>query len=372
MTKRPIIVTAFALAASAGLLVAGPLNPPAGPVAPTYRTLSEVEPRIPIGPATTPGDPDSVYKITQPGSYYITGNLAAGVGLSAIEIAADDVTIDLGGFVVSGSGSQLDGITTRTVARRRVSIRNGTVRGFGAAGIDLSATGLLTQPLASSVMNVVVTDCLSPGIKMVGGLVRDCQAYNCTSGIRVEGTFPGAIEGCTVSGMSFEGINVGNGTIQRCVASGVAGTGISIGNMGAIVDCTAESCEWGFGGANARISGSLARNCTVGGIYSNTRSTITGNTIVSASVVSGTVGIRVLSEGNRVEGNNVLAQSVGVQATGPGNLVVSNSFHSCTNAVNIAAGNRVGAFVVGTFSPAVSGNSGGSLGTSDPYVNLIY
>jgi hypothetical protein len=41
------------------------------------KTLDEVEPRIPIGPDTTPGDSDSTYKITEPGSYYLTDNFTS-------------------------------------------------------------------------------------------------------------------------------------------------------------------------------------------------------------------------------------------------------------------------------------------------------
>ncbi|HZW06443.1 MAG TPA: hypothetical protein VFF65_04910, partial [Phycisphaerales bacterium] len=63
-----------ALSAVGRNAAAGPIDPPAGPVAPTGRTLAEVEPRTPIGPVTTPGDADAVFKITQPGSYYLAGN----------------------------------------------------------------------------------------------------------------------------------------------------------------------------------------------------------------------------------------------------------------------------------------------------------
>ncbi|HYD01608.1 MAG TPA: hypothetical protein VEB22_10315, partial [Phycisphaerales bacterium] len=47
---------------------AGPLNPPVGPVAPTAKPIAEVEPRTAINAANTPGDADSLFRITQPGS----------------------------------------------------------------------------------------------------------------------------------------------------------------------------------------------------------------------------------------------------------------------------------------------------------------
>src|SRR5215470_13825947 len=91
---------AFLLLALAGLAASlppvsarGPLNPPAGPVASTYKTLSEVEPRVAINAANTPGDANSTYRIAQAGSYYLTGNLSGEAGKSCIEIDASNVTL---------------------------------------------------------------------------------------------------------------------------------------------------------------------------------------------------------------------------------------------------------------------------------------
>src|SRR5262245_22765217 len=95
MLTRSAPVVAIAVVAAAGLVFAGPLNPPAGPVTSTYKTLTEVEPRTPISAASTPGDAAGQFKITQPGSYYLTGNIAAIPGKHGIEIAASGVTIDL-------------------------------------------------------------------------------------------------------------------------------------------------------------------------------------------------------------------------------------------------------------------------------------
>ena len=69
---RTVRLSLLALAvggAIAALALAGPLNPPAGPVTSTYKTLTEVEPRIAINLTNTPGDANSVFKITQRGSY---------------------------------------------------------------------------------------------------------------------------------------------------------------------------------------------------------------------------------------------------------------------------------------------------------------
>lgn len=72
-TTLQTTLTIVALAFAAGALVAGPLDPPSGAIAPTYKTLAQVEPRIPLTQETAPGDANSTFRITQQGSYYLTG-----------------------------------------------------------------------------------------------------------------------------------------------------------------------------------------------------------------------------------------------------------------------------------------------------------
>ena len=119
--------------------MAGPLSPPAGPVTPTHKTLTEVEPRVAINAANTPGDADSIFRISQPGSYYLTGNLTGQAGKHGIEIATSGVTIDLAGFEVRGIGGALDGIAA-TINGSELCIRNGTIRFWPADGIDLQTS----------------------------------------------------------------------------------------------------------------------------------------------------------------------------------------------------------------------------------------
>ena len=106
-TRTVLSLAALALLITGGLLYAGPLNPPAGPVTSTYKTLTEVEPRIAINATNTPGDAigdpsPSLFKITQPGSYYLTGNITGVEDTHGIEIVASGVTLDLNGFDLLG------------------------------------------------------------------------------------------------------------------------------------------------------------------------------------------------------------------------------------------------------------------------------
>jgi len=65
MSLRILRIAAVCLAIAplcAWVCFAGPLDPPAGPVAPTYKTLDQVRPGIPI---------DAIpYLITVPGSHH--------------------------------------------------------------------------------------------------------------------------------------------------------------------------------------------------------------------------------------------------------------------------------------------------------------
>ena len=80
----PLVVAALLLVPA--FAVAGPLNPPAGAISSTAKTLVEVEPRTAISSTNTPGDADSQFRITAPGSYYLTGNIAGVANRKAIEV----------------------------------------------------------------------------------------------------------------------------------------------------------------------------------------------------------------------------------------------------------------------------------------------
>jgi hypothetical protein len=84
-----------------------------------------------ITPGDTAGFPAT---LSRPGRYKLTGNLQAPSGTGGIEVTANDVTIDLNGFTISHSPQSLGyGVHAQNVARIRIG--NGTISGFGTAGI---------------------------------------------------------------------------------------------------------------------------------------------------------------------------------------------------------------------------------------------
>src|SRR5215813_10463462 len=90
----------------------GNLNP-AGPPAPSMKTLGQIEPRTPI--SSLP------YFITNSGSYYVTTNLSLDMESHGIAISADNVTLDLGGFTLTGGYDTLNAIY---VLAKNVTVRN--------------------------------------------------------------------------------------------------------------------------------------------------------------------------------------------------------------------------------------------------------
>lgn len=356
-------VSAAALAMTAGLLVAGPINPPAGPVGPSYKTLSDIEPRIAVGPSTTPGDATSVYRITQPGSYYLTGNVAVSSGQAGVRIDADGVTLDLNGFTVAGVAGSTSGVVC--AVRNRIEIRNGTVHGIAGVGIEA------LQASAVCVRNVHVDDCLISGIR----LGTDCRAEDCTSrdnagtGISVEAG--GVIRGCDASG-NLDGFDVGGGSAaEGCLAHDNTRDGFVSSDGVNFSACSATAngrdgivLTWG-----SQARGCFAHSNTRHGIAFGSYCTIEGNTVRG----NDGAGLYSPSNGQRtvVRGNSSSQNGVGLQLDGGANLVLGNTCTSNTTNFIIVANNRVATIVTMPLSGAINGNAGGTA-LSAPDANYAY
>ncbi len=212
---------ALILIAAAGAVLAGPLNPPAGPVASSYKTLTEVEPRTAIGQPANPANGSVMIIINQSGSYYLSSNIVAPAGFqgSGIQIAADNVTLDLNGFSVVGTGlgnSVSSGITADNNTGKRLTLRNGVLRNWAGAGIDTATTG-------------------------AGGAT---------------------IENVRAVGNKSNGFSTGPDTLLRsCVASSNTGDGFNTGLSNSLADCSADNnTDAGFAPfASSSLRGCIAR-----------------------------------------------------------------------------------------------------------------
>lgn len=97
-----------------------------------------------ITPGDTPGFPAT---ITQPGSYRLGSNLTVTTTANGIEARANEVSIDMNGFTLAGSGAGRNGIAS---FNRALRVTNGNIRGFTNDGVRSIAQFL-------TVTNMVIT-----------------------------------------------------------------------------------------------------------------------------------------------------------------------------------------------------------------------
>lgn len=433
--KAAATLSALALLITAAALHAGPLVPPSGPITSTYKTLTEVKPSVAINATNTPGDADSVYRITEPGSYYLTANIAGEVGKQGIEIATSNVSIDLCGFAAIGVVGSLHGIATSANVTG-VHVRNGTISKWGGTGLHLGvtdavATGTLVEGITSSfntvygivggssarIINCAATNngdrgifvfsnssisgCIAISnadagiIAQSGGVISDCTAWS-NAGRGISSTGSVTIRGCSAVGSGAEGIFAGSGgVIDNCTANGNTGVGItgsinvtirgsvsyqndtggfSLSTGSAITACSAyDNTGNGYTiGNGSSIIACNARQNSVHGIQiAGSSSALNNNCAINGDGDNG-AGILVTGSDNRIEGNNCTGADIGIHVTGAGNFIARNTCSGNTSNWDIAASNKC-LVVSGANAPAFSGNSGGvSPGSTDPNANYTY
>ena len=260
---------ALALALTAALsrsIFAGPLDPPAPPGA----TQPQVEPRSPIPPVGWSGTFPIV--ISQPGSYFLTRSLTVATQVSAIQIAASDVALDLNGFTLTGTGSSVGspvGVEVRGV-QKNLSVRNGNLHSW-FAGVDASddATDYATQ---SRYEDLQVTNNTNYGIYVdSGSAVRRVIAQQDGTGIQIadrgsvyEG---GMIEDSTVTENSVGvAVNANNVTVRNCVIDSTVSNGVNVYKSFDVVE--GNTIQGSGSGAGVNILGGTVTTVTHN-IFSN-------------------------------------------------------------------------------------------------------
>lgn len=217
------------------------------------------------------------YTITDPGLYYLTRNLTS-TG-SAITVHANNVTIDLSGFCLTGpgkgSGFGKIGIVV-AAGHTNVEIRNGSIMAFGDNGIQSQSTcnGI-------RVVGVRVGDTGHDGITLPGSgnLIMDCTVMNAAdNGIHVGKS--SLVKGSQVLGSGISGIILSNGStaVVNTVLGGLYGIFASDGTL-VMDNIVSGSGNYGINvSSDCTITRNTAFNNTGTGISAGTYCTITNNT----------------------------------------------------------------------------------------------
>jgi hypothetical protein len=371
----PLLVAA-GLATSFSL--AGPLTPPAGPVAPSLKTLPEVEPRTVINATNTPGDANTQYKISQPGSYYLTGNIDGVPGKAAIAINCSQATIDLNGFKITGGG---DGI--QIYYNCIFTIKNGLITGCSGAGINC-----YNQYARGTIEDVTATYCAGDGFFLgIGETLRrcvsrhngqsgfigsihmvyeDCTASdNTTNGFYISsssraigcmaerngsnGFQSGAstkLRGCRATNNFTNGFQVSEATLEDCVAVYNAHTGFDIGSSSTLTNCTSQhNSQQGLHG--------MSRNTVTSSVFTNHGAGFSGLWLEAAN--------------NFVEDSEFSSNGFGVffDATATQNIVVSSRANNNANTnFAIPSGNQS--------APVITNPAANGFATTTPWSNIAY
>lgn len=321
----------------------GDLTPPAGAPAAGMKTLTQIEPRIPISAAGT---------FNTPGNYYLTQNITVTTG-DAIALGGTGSTLDLNGFFIESTSATATG-TAIAVNASDITIRNGHILGTGFIGGIYSNDAALRN---IAVRNVTVKGCSTRGIifnTLSGGtLVESCLVQGISgplgSGISAKIVRDSSALQCGYHGISAEIVSGCRASVISNSSSGSAG--ISANNVTNSYGETASSNTLSFG-----IGGQL-------GIVTDSQGIATAGTGVAGRVVTNCMGTATTGFG--ITGNSVTS-SYGSATSGTGIAAATGTVSFSTGArtspgVGILANNAIGCNVSGTGVTVTATNK--SLGT---------
>jgi hypothetical protein len=292
----------------------GALTPPGAPAA-TMKTLAQIEPRTDV--LKLGGDATHLFVITNAGSYYLTTNILGAASKYGIEIMANNVTLDLDGFTLTGVAGASSGILIPG-AYTNITIRNGNLVGWPNNAVQTFSPNL----------NLTIE-----GLKVTasGG-----------SSIFVSGAL---ISGCAINGSGVNGITGANNEVRNCSINNSGGYGIL--SAGTVTGCTVA-------------------NSVSSGIYVTTPGSVIAGNICTGNNTSGSAtdaGIYVAESNNRIENNHVTASGyagIKVNTAYTNNVVIKNS----------VAGNGGNNYIGTAFNDF--GPIGTAATTTSPWANISH
>ena len=317
----PYLLAGAAAAATVAFTVtAGPLNPPAGPVTSTFKTINDIEPRISVQSLGS----QPPYVISQPGSYFLSANISAVSGQKGIFINADNVTLDLNGFAMIGNLNGDDAIFFN--GRRNVTVRNGVIRDWVKEGVD----GYLSNNVR--IEDLTVDNSVNGYGIIVGDSARIVNSSSSRSGAGFIVANRAVMVNCTAD------LNVGPGfvtgvsaNLQNCTADSNGVDGFSTGAASDLTACVARANTgngfvfdgWATMNASASVgnTGNGVRIVAPGGGQTN------GASLIACNFAANTLaGVEHNGYGATIRGCTFSRNTFGAMSIGSLCHVIDNNF----------------------------------------------
>ncbi|MDZ8118940.1 right-handed parallel beta-helix repeat-containing protein [Pontiella agarivorans] len=360
--KKRILSTLILMSITGMVFGQGSLTPPGAP-APTMKSLDEIYSAVSGSASAEVRTPISSlpFTISESGSYYVVSNLTmTATGAHGIYVQADDVTIDLMGFTLTGPGESSGSAIKTGTFNKGCRVFSGTIRNW-LGGYAVSAG------FESQIQNVIA---IENERGLYGVQIKDCQAVrNTTAGIY--GGFAGSILNCKASENGTWGISSGqanviencsvyyngsegilaqyNSIVRNCTSFANQHSGIK-GEAGTqIINCNASS--------NERSGFEITEKCSIENCSASSNGNrptthqdgagiqITGsdNLVKGNTVQDNMWGIHVASERNAI-GHNIIGgenTEKGLYITGTENRVFENQVSGTEDNYDMAAGNQL-------------------------------
>ncbi|MHC5211825.1 MAG: NosD domain-containing protein [Planctomycetota bacterium] len=228
------------------------------------------------------------YSIERPGMYVLAGNLA---GEQGITVQASGVTLDLGGFALTGKVDSHHGIAVRG-NQTNIEIRNGTVTAWGTHGI------VCDTAYNSSFRDLRLSNNGGCGLRAGHGAVVENVISAANGGSGVQGREAVVVRDSLAAGNVLWGLDLGNTSVLEGTSVIHNGAGGVLVSDGALVRDNAVS-DNGWAGIGADATG-----CAIGtlaGIAVNGKGTL----VERNNITGNGIGLQLLAAGNGVSGNLV-------------------------------------------------------------------
>ncbi len=368
-TAAGLVAGLLSLLIAIPTLHAGPMTPPAGPVADTstdpnlkFKTLGQIEPRTPV--QSLPASLTSTYTITQPGSYYLAANITGEPGRHGILITASNVTLDLNGFALIGVTTAGDAISTLDFVRN-IRVTNGSIRSWPGSGINVLGDN-------SRFDNLRISDCTLAGINTdtsLGTVITDCNILSCRGG----GIYTGVasiVERNTVMNESTLGTGPGisvadastvrNNTVRAARSTGIVTGGSCLVENNTVSKSGADGIN--VGTRSTVQQNSVAENAGSGIVLNGAACAALNNTLTNNAPGSTSAGGIVTTQNNsRIEANTLVGNGQGLRVTGLGNFIARNTARANQTNYTIGNSNAFGPIInvalLGDFGNNPNGNA---------------